>query len=74
VSRGHGYHLEHGLECFICQPCLVDPPGCCVLGLRISVCWSSEGHSGNLTLDIQFESMAEFDHQGLEVHVSSIQG
>jgi len=63
---------ERRLERFICQPYLVDPPGCCIPGLRISVCRLSEGYGGNLTLDVQFESMAEFDHQGPRVHVSSV--
>jgi len=40
--------------------------------LRISVCRSSEEHGGDLTLDVQFESVAEFDHQGPEVHVSGV--
>ena len=58
---------ERGLECFVCQPHLVDPLGCCVPGLWISVCRLSEGHSGDLTLDVQFESAMKFDHQGLGV-------
>ena len=64
--------VERGLERFICQLYLVDPPGCCIPGLRISVCRLSKGHGGNLTLDVQFESMAEFDHQGLRVCVSGV--
>ena len=39
-----------------CQLRLVDPSGCCVPGLQICVCRSSEGHGGDLTLDVQFES------------------
>jgi len=74
VYRGHGRRPEHGLECFICQPCLVDPPGCCVPGLRIGVGRSSKRHGGDLTLDIQFESAAEFDYQGPEVRVSGVRG
>jgi len=70
--RGHGHRPERGLERFVCQLRLVDPPGCCVPGLQISVCRSSKGHSGNLTLDVQFESATKFDHQGPGVHVSSI--
>jgi len=73
TERAGVRQLEHGLECFICQPCLVDPLGCCVPGLQIGVCRSSKGHSGDLTLDIQFESAAEFDHQGPGVRVSGIQ-
>jgi len=73
TEKGVGHAgAERGLECFICQPCLVNPLGCCIPGLQISVCRSSEGHGGDLTLDIQFESTAEFDHQGLGVHVSGI--
>jgi len=72
ACRGHCRRPEHGLECFICQPCLVDPPGCCVPGLRIGVGRSSKRHGGDLTLDIQFESVAEFDYQGPEVRVSGI--
>ena len=60
------------MECFVCQPCLVDPLGCCIPGLQISVCGSSEGHSGDLTLDVQFESATKFDHQGLGVYVSGV--
>ena len=65
---------ERGLECFVCQPRLVNSPSCCIPGLRISVCRSSEGHGGNLTLDIQFESATKFDHQSPEVRVSGIRG
>ena len=56
ACRGHGRQLERGLERFVCQSRLVDPLGCCVPGLRISVCRLSEGHSSDLTLDVQFES------------------
>ena len=72
ACRSHGRRLEHGLECFIFQPCLVDPPGCCILDLWISVCRLSKGHGGDLTLNVQFESTAEFDHQGLGVCVSGV--
>jgi len=67
ACRDHGHRPERGLERFICQPRLVNPPGCCVPGLWISVCRSFEGHSGDLTLDVQFESTTKFDHQGLGV-------
>ena len=72
--RGHGRRPKCGLEHFVCQPHLVDPPGYCVPGLQISVYRLSEGHSGDLTLDIQFESATKFDHQGLGVCVSSVRG
>ena len=72
ACRGHGHRPEHGLEHFICQPHLVDPPGCCIPGLQISVYWLSEEHGGDLTLDVQFESTAEFDHQGPRVRVSGV--
>ena len=39
---------------------------------EISVGRSFKGHSGDLTLDVQFESTAEFDHQGPGVRVSSV--
>ena len=41
--------MECGLEGFICQPCLVDPLGCCIPGLWIGVCGLSKGHCGDLT-------------------------
>ena len=72
ACRGYGRQPECGLEYFICQLCLVDPPGCCIPGLWISVCGSSKGHGGDLALDIQFKSTVEFDHQGPGVYVSSI--
>ena len=72
MSGGHGCRSECRLEYFICQLRLVDPLGCCVLDLQISVCRSSEGYGGNLTLDIQFESAVEFDYQGPGVHISSV--
>jgi len=65
---------ECRLECFICQLCLVDPLGSYIPGLWISVCRSSEGHGSDLTLNAQFESAAEFDHQGPRVCVSGIRG
>ena len=74
MCRGHSRRLERRLEHFICQLHLVNPLGYCILGLQISVCRSSKGHGGNLTLDVQFESVAKFDHQGLGVHVSGVQG
>jgi len=74
MCRGHGCRLERGLECFICQPRLVYPLGCCVPGLRIGVGGLSKRHGGNLTLDIQFESVAEFDYQGPGVRISGVRG
>ena len=65
--------MERGLEGFICQLHLVDPLGCYVPDLRIGVCRLSKGHCGNLTLDIQLESPAEFYYQGPRVHVASVQ-
>ena len=72
--RGHGCRPDHRLECFICQLRLVDPLGCCVPGLQISVCRSFKEHGGDLTLDVQFESTAEFDYQGSRVHVPGVRG
>ena len=65
---------ERGLKSFICQLSLVDPPDSCIPSSWISVCGSSEGHGGDLALDIQFEALVEFDNQGLGVHVSGVQG
>jgi len=48
--------------------------GCCIPGLQIGVGRSSKRHGGDLTLDIQFESAAEFDYQGPGVRVSSVRG
>jgi len=51
---------------------LVDPPGCCIPGLRIGVGRSSKRHGSDLTLDIQFEFAAEFDYQGPGVRISGV--
>jgi len=52
--------MEHGLEGFIYQPCLVNPLGCYVSGFQIGVGRSFKGHCSDLTLDVQLESLAEF--------------
>jgi len=44
-------------------------------GQSVQGSWSSsEGHSSDLTLDVQFQSATKFDHQGPGVHVSGIRG
>jgi len=60
------------LEGFIGQPCLVNPPGSCVPGLRISVCGSSKGHGGDLALDACLEASAELYHKSPGVSVSGV--
>jgi len=74
AHEGHSHQPEHGLKSFICQLNLVDSLGSCVPSSRISVCGLSEGHSGDLALDVQLEASAEFYHQGPEVCVSGIRG
>jgi len=64
--------VERGLEGFIHQPHLVDPPGGYIPGLQIGVCRLSKGHCGDLTLDVQLESLAEFYYQGPRVHIASV--
>jgi len=60
------------LEGFIGEPCLVDPPGRYVPGLWISVSGPSEGHGGDLALNVRPEASAELHHKSPEVSVSSI--
>ena len=65
--------LSTTLDVPLHQPHLVDPLGCCIPGLWIGICGLSKEHCGNLTLDVQFESLAEFYYQGPRVRVASIQ-
>jgi len=60
------------LESFIGEPCLVDPLGSCVPSLRISVSGSSEGHGGDLALNVRPEASAEFHHKSPGVSVSGV--
>jgi len=60
------------LESFIGEPRLVDPLGSCIPGLQISVSGSSEGHGGDLALNVRPEASAEFHHKSLGVSVSGI--
>jgi len=60
------------LESFIGEPCLVDPLGSCVPGLRISVSRLSKGHGGDLALNVRPEASAEFHHKSPGVSVSSV--
>jgi len=60
------------LESLICEPRLVDPPGSCVPGLQISVSGSSEGHGGDLALNVRLEASAELHHKGPGVSVSGV--
>ena len=57
---------------FIDEPCLVDPPGRYVPGLRISVSGPSEGHGGDLALNVRPEASAELHHKSSGVSVSSV--
>jgi len=60
------------LEGFIGEPCLVDPPGHYVPGLWISVSGPSEGHGGDLALNVRPEASAELHHKSLGVSVSGV--
>jgi len=60
------------LEGFIGELRLVDPPGRYVPGLQISVSRPSEGHSGDLALNVRPEASAELHHKSLGVSVSSV--
>jgi len=60
------------LESLVGEPCLVDPPGSCVPGLQISVSRLSEGHGGDLALNVCPEASAELHHKSLGVSVSGV--
>jgi len=60
------------LEGFISEPHLVDPPGCYVPGLRISVSGPSKGHGGDLALNVHPEASAELHHKSPGVSVSGV--
>jgi len=60
------------LESFIGEPRLVDPLGSCVPGLWISISGSSEGHGGDLALNVCPEASAELHHKSLGVSVSGV--
>jgi len=51
---------------------LVDPPGSCIPGLRISVSGSSEGHGGDLALNVRPEASAELHHKSLGISISGV--
>jgi len=60
------------LEGFIGELRLVDPPGRCVPGLQISVSGPSEGHGGDLALNVRPEAPAELHHKSPGVSVSGV--
>ena len=60
------------MKSLIGQLCLVDPLGGCIPSLQISVSGSSEGHDGNLVLDVRLETPAELYYQGPGVSVSGV--
>jgi len=60
------------LEGFIGEPRLVDPLGRYVPGLRISVSRPSEGHGGDLALNVRPEALAELHHKSPGVSVSGV--
>jgi len=51
---------------------LVDPPGHYVPGHRIGVSGPSEGHGGDLALNVCPEASAELHHKSPEVSVSGV--
>jgi len=51
---------------------LVNPPGGYIPSLWISVCRSSEGHGGDLALDVRLEALTELYYQGPGVSVSGV--
>jgi len=60
------------LKGFIGEPRLVDPLGRYVPGLQISVSRPSEGHGGNLALNVCPEASAELHHKSPGVSVSGV--
>jgi len=60
------------LESLIGEPYLVNPLGSCIPGLRISVSGSSEGHGGDLALNVHPEASAELHHKSPGVSVSGV--
>jgi len=60
------------LKGFVGEPRLVDPLGRYVLGLRISVSGPSEGHSGDLVLNVRSEASVELHHKSPGVSVSGV--
>jgi len=60
------------LKGFIGELRLVDPLGCYVPGLQISVSGPSEGHGGDLALNVRPEASAELHHKSPGVSVSSV--
>jgi len=51
---------------------LVDLLGSCVPSLQIGVCGLSEGHGGDLALDVRLEAPVELYYQGLGISVSGV--
>jgi len=60
------------LKGFIGEPHLVDPPGRYIPGLRISVSGPSEGHGGDLALNVRPEASAELYHKSPGVSVFGV--
>jgi len=72
AHRGRSRRPERGLKSLIGELCLVDPPGSCIPGLQISVSRSSEGHGGDLALNVRPETLTELHHKSLGVSVSGV--
>jgi len=60
------------LKGFVGEPRLVDPLGRYVPGLRISVSGPSEGHGGDLALNVCSEASVELHHKSPGVSVSGV--
>jgi len=72
ARRDHSRRPERRLESLIGKPCLVHPLGSCIPGLWISVSGLSEGHGGDLALNVRPEALAELYHKSLGVSVSGV--
>jgi len=72
ARRGRSRRPERRLESLIGEPRLVDPLGSYVPGLWISVSRSSEGHGGDLALNVRPEASAELHYKSPGVSVSGV--